>query len=381
MPEPTARGRPARSRRPAATARAVLPLSAAIASRSRREHARAARSSASTPSASRMRAVDRRALDDAAVRREVADGEADRRRQPLRAGALRRADHVVGVDAVRSRRRARSAVPALARPPTRRAARPSVRPPTVRAPPSSRPSRRRWSITSGTPPARKTRTVGWLTGPLGRASTRRGTARFTARQSSTVGRGRPAACAIGGNVDQEVGRAAERGVHEHGVLERVRRQHVGERAAVAPLLVHAPAPCRRRDVQPDRLPRRRERRVRHASARAPRRRPARRGGAEELAAAAGAGARAAAELGRLLERHAPCAKRAPSVCTAPASSPSAGGSVTPPGTITPGSSREGRRAPSSSPAGPCRTWRRRSRPARVGRLRTSRRSTIAASLR
>ena len=57
----------------------------------------------------------------------------------------------------------------------------------------------------------------------------------------------------------------------------------------------------------------------------------------------------------------PCAKRAPSVCTVPASSPERGGSVTPPGTITPGGPGT-RPAPSSSPAGPCRRWRRRSRP-------------------
>ena len=57
---------------------------------------------------------------------------------------------------------------------------------------SSRPRRRRCSITSGTPPARKTRTVGC--GPFGSASTSRGTRRFTASQSSTVGRrGRPRA--------------------------------------------------------------------------------------------------------------------------------------------------------------------------------------------
>ena len=44
------------------------------------------------------------------------------------------------------------------------------------ASPWSRPSSRRCSITSGTPPARKTRTVGWLRGPFGSASTSRGTA-------------------------------------------------------------------------------------------------------------------------------------------------------------------------------------------------------------
>ena len=73
-----------------------------------------------------------------------------------------------------------------------------VRPTTVRAPPFRSPSCLRWSITSGTPPARKTRTVGWFSGPFGRASTRRGTARFTRRQSAAVGRTSPAACATAG---------------------------------------------------------------------------------------------------------------------------------------------------------------------------------------
>ena len=76
----------------------------------------------------------------------------------------------------------------------------------------------------------------------------------------------------------------------------------------------------------------------------------------------------------------PCEKRAPSVCTAPASSPTVGGSVTPPGTIAPGSPRNDATAismagrPLSQVPMPITALRR-------GRLRTSRRSTIAASLR
>ena len=57
---------------------------------------------------------------------------------------------------------------------------------------SSRPARRRWSIVSGTPPARKTCTVGCIFGPLGNASTRRGVWRLMRVQSSTVGRVKPA---------------------------------------------------------------------------------------------------------------------------------------------------------------------------------------------
>ena len=70
---------------------------------------------------------------------------------------------------------------------------PSVSPVTVRTARSSNSSRRKCSITSGTPPARNTRTVGCMRGPLGRTSTRRGTRRLTSAQSSARGRRRPAA--------------------------------------------------------------------------------------------------------------------------------------------------------------------------------------------
>ena len=74
----------------------------------------------------------------------------------------------------------------------------SVSPVAVRTSPCSRPMRRRWSMTSGTPPARNTCTVGCPRGPLGRQSTRRGVARLTRIQSSTVGGRSPAASAIAG---------------------------------------------------------------------------------------------------------------------------------------------------------------------------------------
>ena len=75
---------------------------------------------------------------------------------------------------------------------------PSVQPATVIAPVSSNPARRRCSITSGTPPARNTCTVGNIRGPLGSASTRRGTCALIRAQSSTVGRRKPAENAIAG---------------------------------------------------------------------------------------------------------------------------------------------------------------------------------------
>jgi hypothetical protein len=74
----------------------------------------------------------------------------------------------------------------------------SVSPVAVVTPPFNSPMRRRCSITSGTPPAMNTCTVGCPFGPFGSASTRRGVARLTRIQSSTVGGLRPAAAAMAG---------------------------------------------------------------------------------------------------------------------------------------------------------------------------------------
>ena len=54
-------------------------------------------------------------------------------------------------------------------------------------------------------------------------------------------------------MDQEVRRAAEGGVHEHRVLERLGGEHFTERATIVPLLVHGVggAPSH---VQPDGCP-------------------------------------------------------------------------------------------------------------------------------
>jgi hypothetical protein len=81
----------------------------------------------------------------------------------------------------------------------------------------SNPRSRRCSITSGTPPARNARTVGWWVGPLGMTLTRRGVRRLMAIQSSTVGRRRPAAWAMAGMCKSRFGRPAEGRMHGHGV--------------------------------------------------------------------------------------------------------------------------------------------------------------------
>jgi hypothetical protein len=94
-----------------------------------------------------------------------------------------------------SRRRARTAF-RLSDPSHSSSTSSRVLPTAVSALPSIKPRRRRCSITSGTPPARKTRTV--VCGPFGSASTRRGTRRFTPIHSSIVGGSSPAACATAG---------------------------------------------------------------------------------------------------------------------------------------------------------------------------------------
>ena len=136
-----------------------------------------------------------------------------------------------------------------------------------------------------------------------------------------------------------------------------------------------------RHVEPDRLPRGRQRARAAATGRAPRRRPARsppcRGTGSRRPAMPQARQPSSAASSSVIS---PCAKRAPIVCTLPASSPSVGGSVTPPGTSTHGRSRSAASAiiiagrPLSQVATP-------STPLRVGSERISRRSTIAASLR
>ena len=56
-------------------------------------------------------------------------------------------------------------------------------------------------------------------GPFGSASTRRGVARLIRIQSSTRGRLQPGRGGDRRDVQQEIRGAAERGVHEHRVLD------------------------------------------------------------------------------------------------------------------------------------------------------------------
>ena len=165
-----------------------------------------------------------------------------------------------------------------------------------------RPMRRRWSRTSGTPPARNTRTVGWLRGPLGSASTSRGVARLARCQSATVGVRRPGGVRDGGQVEHEVGRAAEGGVGQHRVLDRVRGEDARERDAEGrqPHQGEGRAPG---GVQPHRLARRSERRVGEREAEGLAHHLRGGGGAEELAAPARRAAGAAGQGRGVFEGH------------------------------------------------------------------------------
>ena len=138
-------------------------------------------------------------------------------------------------------------------------------------------------------------------GPFGRTLTRRGTRRLTAIQSSTVGRGSPAACAIAGMCSSRLVEPPKAACSAIALLEAGRGQDVAhgpprlgqgdERAGRAP-----------GHVEPDRLARGRERRVRQGQAQRLADHLRGRGRAEELAAAAGRRAGAAAQLRGLFER-------------------------------------------------------------------------------
>ena len=183
----------------------------------------------------------------------------------------------------RRSRRTRAALGAL--PPVERRAR-AARRMAVRQPSSRRPSRRRWSITSGTPPAMKTR----HRRVVARAVRQHvDDPRDPAVDVGPVVDGRPAEARRVGDrreVEQEVRGAAEGGVD--------RPWRSARRASVRMSRMASPRACERdqrargapRHVQPDRLARRREGRVRQGEAERLADDLGRRRRAEELAAAA-----------------------------------------------------------------------------------------------
>ena len=100
-----------------------------------------------------------------------------------------------------------------------------------------------------------------IPGPLGSASTRRGTCRFTAAQSSTVGRRSPAECAIAGRCSSRFVDPPKAAWITMAFASDSGRQHIAHRE---PGLHHphhgrAAAP---RHIRPDRVARGRKRRVR-----------------------------------------------------------------------------------------------------------------------
>ncbi len=144
-------------------------------------------------------------------------------------------------------------------------------------------------------------TVGKFRGPLGRASTRRGTWRFTAAQSSTVGLPQAGGVGDGGHVDEQVGGAAECRVSHHRVADR----SIGEKAAhdeAAALEIENGAGGAAGHVEPDGVSRGRQRRVRERHSEGLADNLGGGGGAKKVAASAGRGAGAAAGLGGIFER-------------------------------------------------------------------------------
>ena len=156
-------------------------------------------------------------------------------------------------------------------------------------------------MTSGTPPAWNTCTVGWCFGPFGSASTRRGTRLLTSVQSAAVGPAETCGVGDGGEVQDQVRRPAERRVGHHRVLKRGVGQNLAHRDAA----LFEPHQRGRRPlghVEPDRMSGGRECGM---AERHPERfgDDLRRGrGAEELAAAARGRTGAAAEIGGILQR-------------------------------------------------------------------------------
>ena len=227
-----------------------------------------------TPSGSRLPPVDRRALDHAPVRGEVpAPGSRPSRSCPFArarsGGQITSSGSTPSCSWSRARSRAGRSLSSHS---SRMSS--HVRPSTVRAPEFSEAEPPEVEHHLGHAAGEEDADGRVVLGPFGSASTSRGTARLTRRQSSAVGRARPGRVRDRGDVDQEVRRAAERGVGEHRVLERLRREHVGERPTLAPLRVDRLRGAAG-DVEPDRLARRCERRVRHGQPEAPPRRPAR----------------------------------------------------------------------------------------------------------
>ncbi len=162
-------------------------------------------------------------------------------------------------------------------------------------------------------------------------------------------------------VQQQVRTAAERGEHRERVLERRFGEDV-PRVDAAVRHVEQRRRRARRQVEPDRLPRRRQRRVRQTQAERFADDLRRGRGAEELTPAAGTRARVAPRVRRFVRssfRRARSARRSSAPCpclrgrlrrrASPRREPESSGG------------RAARPAPSSSRAGPCRTSRRPSR--------------------
>jgi hypothetical protein len=246
------------------------------------------------------RRIDRGCLDHRPFRREVADRGAERRRQSPPRRVFRRHDHIARIDPV-----ARAQPVTQPRPPLRGF-------PLVELLPEREPADRERAGLEQTGAAQMEHDFGHRTGLEhlhGRMMPRTirqsvDQTRHAAVDRGPIGRGR-AAEARGmrdrRQVQDQVGRTAERGVGHHRVVQG----GIGEDVAHAHPARFEPHQRGRRSsrhVEPDRVAGRGEGRVpeRHAQRFADHLR--RGGGAEELTSAPRRGAGAAAEIRRLLER-------------------------------------------------------------------------------
>ena len=286
------------------------------------------------------RRIDRRALDHRAFRREVAD-RGNRPSTSARARPPTSGDMITssGSTPSRSREAAREARRGARTTPTRRAARRASCRSTVSTLVSSSPARRRCSITSGHAAGQEHLHGRMIARPVRQRVDEARHLPVDVGPVAAVGRRRPAACAIAGRCRIRFVDPPNAACDDHRVAQRGVGEDVAHRDAA---LLRAPsAPCAERRAMssqigwPD-----------GASAEWPSDMPERfaddlrrRGRAEELAAAAGRRAGAAAEIGGFLERdlavheaHADRlhARRRPR--------PRSGSSVTPPGTSTHGRS-------------------------------------------
>ena len=174
---------------------------------------------------------------------------------PRSRACVGRHDHVVGIDAVALAQQLAQPARGARSSPTSRAPRPAARRSRSGSPGRAARARRRCSITSGTPPARKTRTVGWSDRPVGQhvdqprhAAVDRDPV-LDRRAAAARRRGRWPGCAAAGSSSRRTprGRPSRCGSAASVRMSRVVRPRASQaRPARAP----SGGPCRARSAGP-----------------------------------------------------------------------------------------------------------------------------------